>query len=233
MSHAKSRAGLLFFFFGLDLYGQQAIINMPSADITPRDKNFFMHESQWRQWKPSPYWYGTHFFCRGVGHATELAVTSYNAGAPGAENFVTGVGFKSAPQLFSVEHPEREVKLTVGQMTLFSHRAQGLGAFAYAHLSMRLPRWKTRLTGGGWAGTKQLLKRNTGDFLAGLEQPLDSKGHYVLVNEWFRGRHDLGFFITGLLFHPNKRDIVVVAYKFANRPENGKNGIVLEYGLIF
>lgn len=233
MGQPKSSTCWLFLLFAMDAYGQQAIINMPSADITPRDKNFFMHESQWRQWEPDPYWYGTHFYCRGIGHATELAVTNYNAGVPGATNFVTGIGFKSAPQFFSAEHPEREVKLTFGQMTLFSHRGQGVGALGYAHFSMRLPRLNTRVTGGGWAGTKQLFKRNTGNILAGLEQPLDSKGRYVIVNEWFRGQHDLGFFITGILFHPNKRHIFVAAYKFANRPDNGRNGMVLEYGLFF
>jgi hypothetical protein len=214
-------------------YGQQAIINMPSADITPGGKNFLMHESQWRQWNPGRYWLATSFYCRGIGHATELALTNWNAGTPAAQNLVTGIGFKSAPQFWKEKHPHREVKLTVGQMTTFSHRGQGAGAFGYAHLSMRLPRWNSRVTGGGWFGTKNLFKRNTGDILLGFEHPLDAKGRYIWVNEWFRGRHDFGFYITGLLFHPTKSQIVVAAYKFANMAANGKNGVVLEYGLTF
>jgi hypothetical protein len=215
------------------LSAQQAIVNMPSADITPQGKNFFMHETQWRFWKPGTYWYGTHFYCYGVGKSTELALTSYNAGSPATANFTTGVGFKSAPQLWAKSHPEREVKLTFGQMGLVNHRAQGLGSFSYAHLSLRLPKANTRLTVGGWGGTKQLFKKNTANVLAGLEQTLDKKGKWVWVNEWFAGRHDLGFYITGFLYHPTKRHIFVAAYKVPNFLANGRHGLVLEYGLFF
>ncbi len=217
----------------LAAYGQQAIVNMPSADITPAGKNFYMHESQWRQWNPGRYWYGTNFYCRGIGRATELTVTNWNSGGPATANFSTGVGFKSSPQFFTAKLPKEEIKLTVGQKIVFNHRAQGVGSFTYSHLSFRLPAIRTRLTAGGWAGTKQLFKRNTGNFLGGLEQPLDRQGKYVWVNEWFRGKHDFGFYITGLLYHPTKRQIIVAAYKFANNPANGRNGIVLEYGLFF
>jgi hypothetical protein len=217
----------------LSVYGQQAIVNMPSADITPANKNFYMHESQWRQWNPGRYWYGTNFYCRGVGKATELTLTNWNAGGPATANFSTGVGFKSSPQIYSKRLPDEEIKITVGQKLVINHRGQGLGSFSYSHLSFRVPNLRTRITAGGWHGTKQLFKRNTGNVLAGLEHPFDSKGHYVWVNEWFRGTHDFGFYITGLLYHPNKNNIIVAAYKFANNKANGKNGIVLEYGFFF
>jgi hypothetical protein len=222
-----------FFLLSVTLHSQQAIVNMPSADITPKGKNFFMHETQWRPWNPSPYWYGTHFYTRGIGYATELAVTNYNTGSPATANFSTGLGFKSSPQFLKSSHPNLELKLTVGQMAIFSHRAQGVGSFSYSHVSFKLPHLKTRVTAGGWHGTKQLFKRNTADILGGFEQPLDKKGKLVFVNEWFRGRHDFGFFISGLLYHPNKRDIFVVAYKIPNRLVNGRHGLVLEYGLFF
>jgi hypothetical protein len=217
----------------LAAYGQQAIVNMPSADITPKGKNFYMHESQWRQWNPGRYWYGTNFYCFGVGKETELTVTNWNAGGPATANFSTGVGFKSSPQFWKEKRPEQEFKFTIGQKVVMNHRGLGVGSFTYSHLSFRLPKLRTRLTGGGWAGTKQLFKRNTGNVLMGWEHPFDKKGRYVWVNEWFRGRHDFGFYITGLLYHPNKQHIIVAAYKFANTPANGKNGLVLEYGLFF
>ncbi len=230
---SSPRVVLASLFLIPSLYGQQAIVNMPSADITPAGKNFYMHESQWRQWNPGRYWYGTNFFCRGIGNATELTLTNWNLGSPSSPNFTTGLGFKSSPQIFSRTHPDREIKFTVGQKLLVNHRGGGLGSFSYSHLSFRLPTLNTRITAGGWASTKQLVKRNTGDILLGLEHPFDSKGHYVWLNEWFRGRHDFGFFITGLLYHPSKSHIIVLAYKFANTPSNGRNGLVAEYGLFF
>jgi hypothetical protein len=216
----------------LAVWGQQAIINMPSADITPAGKNFYMHESQFRTWDPGRYWYGTNFYCRGIGSATELTVTNWNAGSPATANFSTGIGFKSSPVIGKGKWRDQELKFTVGQKAVFSHRGQGVGSFSYSHISLRLPKLNTRVTGGGWGGTRQLFKRNTGNVLAGLEQPLDKKGHYQWVNEWFRGTHDFGFFITGFLYH-SKKHIFVAAYKLANTPANGKNGIVLEYGTFF
>lgn len=226
-------AAAFFALAGMVAYGQQAIINMPSADITPAGKNFLMHETQWRPWSPGPYWLATHFYCRGIGNATELALTNWNSGTPAAPNLVTGIGFKSAPQLWAEQHPEREIKLTFGQMTTFSHRGQGMGTFAYSHLSFRLPKLKSRVTAGGWVGTEELFKRNTGNFLAGFEHPFGRKGRVIWINEWFRGRHDFGFFSTGVLFHPTKSQFIVMAYKFANTPANGRNGMVLEYGITF
>jgi len=78
-------------------YCQQAIVNMPSADITPKGKHFLMHETQVRPQMAGRYWHGTNFYAYEVGKSTELAVTNYNAGGPAAKNFATGIGFKSSP----------------------------------------------------------------------------------------------------------------------------------------
>ncbi len=224
---------VVFFLTSFSVFAQPAIVNMPSADITPKGKNFFMHETQVRAWNPKPYWYGTHFYTRGIGYATELAVTSYNLGSPAVPNFNTGIGFKSSPQIFKKQLPNRELKLTVGQMAVMNHRGGGLGSFSYSHLSFKLPKLDGRVTAGGWHGTRQLFKRNTGNFLFGYEQPIGKSHKLYWVNEWFAGRHDFGFFITGFLYHPNKRDIFVVAYKIPNVLDNGRHGLVVEYGFFF
>jgi hypothetical protein len=70
----------------LNVTAQQAIVNLPSADITPKGKHFIMHETQWRPWNPGRYWYATNFYCYGIGKNTELAVTTYNSGTPQALN---------------------------------------------------------------------------------------------------------------------------------------------------
>ncbi|HBY59484.1 MAG TPA: hypothetical protein DEH78_06650, partial [Solibacterales bacterium] len=146
-------------------------------------------------------------------------------------NEAVGVGFKSSPQIFSERWGSREMKITVGQMAVFNYRGGGLGSFSYSHFSMRVPKLETRLTAGGFHGTRELFKKTTGNFLGGIEQPVGKR--VILLAEWFRGRHDFGFFIPGILFHPTKKQIIVVAYKIANTPANGKNGLVLEYGITF
>lgn len=210
------------------LPAQQAIVNMPSADITPKGQSFFMHETQWRPWGSGSYWYGTNFFTHGIGKNTELAITTYNAGTPAAPNQNVGFGFKSAVPL---SKGPGEQKLTAGSMGIVNYRGGGLGNFSYAHYSFRLPKAQTRLTAGGWFGTEQLFKKNTGNFLAGVEHPLSKR--FILLAEWFAGNHDFGFFIPGVLFHPTPRQIIVVAYKIPNNPANGKSGLVIEYGFFF
>ncbi|OYW08222.1 MAG: hypothetical protein B7X34_09080 [Acidobacteriia bacterium 12-62-4] len=139
-------------------YGQQAIVNMPSADITPKGKHFLMHETQARAWGPGRSWSGTNFYAYGVGRSTELAVTSYNGGSPLARTFSTGVGFKSAPQFWRESRPELEAKLTVGQMMLFNHRGGGLGSFTYTHGSFRVLNGGFCWASGFRAGTSLAMR---------------------------------------------------------------------------
>jgi hypothetical protein len=224
-------------FLPLTLFGapgasraQQAIINLPSADITPKGRHFYMHETQARTIAPGTYWYGTNFYAYGVGKSTELAVTSYSKGTPLPGNFATGVGFKSAPKLFAESQPELDLKLTMGQMMVLNHRGAGIGSLSYAHLSFRLPDVRTRITAGGFAGTHHLLARNTGNLLLGVEHPYKN---LIFLAEWMRGRHDFGAFIPGVLIHVGKHQMVVVGFKIPNSAEFGKPGIVLEWGTTF
>lgn len=212
-------------------HGQQAIVNMPSADITPKGRHFVMHETQARAWNPGRSWSGTNFYAYGVGRSTELAVTSYNGGSPLSQTFSTGVGFKSAPQFWKESRPELEAKLTVGQMMIFNHRGGGIGSFTYSHASFRVPGAGTRISAGGFAGTEQLFARNTGGALVGVEHPLSK--HWVLLGEWFSGRHEFGYAIPGVLFHPDKRQMIVVGWKIPTGAPGGDSGLVLEYGITF
>lgn len=207
---------------------------MPSADITAKGRHFLMHETQMRSWSPNRYWYGTNFYTYGVGYNTELAVTTYSQGSPLPSTASVGFGFKSALPLGGDK--AREQKLTVGQMAIANYRGKGLGSFSYAHYSTRIPDLNgLRVTAGGFFGTRQLFERHTGNFLMGLEQPLGRKKNVQLLFEWFAGRHDFGFAIPGIMFHPggNKDHIIVVAYKIPNQISNGRHGFVLEYGFTF
>lgn len=213
-------------------WSQQAIVNLPSADITPKGKHFLMHETQWRPQRPGRYWYATNFYCYGLGKNTELAVTTYNSGTPQAPNENIGVGFKTAIPLWSKTHPNLELKWTFGQMLTYNLRGKGLGGFTYSHGSVVLPKIHTRLTAGVSFGTQNLFKKTTVHPIAAFEQPL-IKHRLYLLGEWFYGRHDFGFFTPGVLFHPAKNHIIVVAYKLPNHPSNGKSGLVIEYGFFF
>ncbi len=212
-----------------EVLGQQAIVNMPSADITPRGQVFLMHEMQTRFREPGRFWLGTNFLAVGVGRNTELAVTTYNHGWPHAPNAAIGVGFKSGIPLFEQTHAEREIRMTVGKMTIFSTTGRGVGNFTYSHGSFRLPGSGTRITAGISGGTDELFKRDTVHFIGAIEHKFGKK--WMVTTEWFSGRHDFGFLTPGVAYHPTPRTVVVLGYKIPNHASNGKSGIVFEFGI--
>jgi hypothetical protein len=228
--HRQTTRLLWLGFLAIPAWSQQAIINMPSADITEKGRYFMMHETQVRNWNPGRYWYGTNFFCYGVGRNTELAITTYNNGTPRSRDESVGIGFKTAQPLSKEDPHHREQKVTVGSMFIANTRGLGVGHFTYGHYSFKLPT-HTRVTMGGFYGTRQLFGSNTGNLLGGIEQHVGKR--IVLLTEWFRGQHDFGFVIPGMLVHLPKRQMFVIGYKIPNNIQNGRAGLVLEYGLTF
>ncbi len=204
-------------------FGQQAIVSLPSADVTPRGEFFVMQESQVRAWSPKPYWNTTHFWCFGLGYHAELAVTMLNVGVPSNPSASLANGFKVALPILTDELPRAEIKITTGTMALFSLQDRGYGYWFYSHLSGRLPRVRTRLSLGASQASQLLFERELTVIMAAAEQPLMGD-KLNLVAEWFSGKHDLGNFIYGLAYHPNHSWIFVVGHKIpTSGPEFGAN----------
>lgn len=214
---------------------QQAIVTMPSADITPRGQLFFMHESQLRPWRPEPSWNTTHFLTFGVGSGFELTATLFNVEAPRTDRPSLALGFKTFKPLFADALPTTNLGITFGMKAVISLAGEGVGHWVYAHVSGRLPVLRTRLAAGISHATSQLQKADKLVFISSVEQPLGSE-KLNLVAEWFSGEHDLGNFIVGLTFHPNHTWIFVAGFKFpTSGPGFGanKHAAVAEVGFFW
>jgi hypothetical protein len=213
---------------------QQAIVSLPSADLTPPRKLFGMVESQFRPVGPKPYYNSTSFFCFGLDDTTEIAVSLYNAGAPATGNATVANGFKSVFPLFRGELDRWEPKVTVGMMGLFSVSKRGLGLWAYAHASARMGAHGPRLTLGISHSDRQLTEIRATALMAAVEQPVKLGGaHLDLVAEWFSGSHDLGNFIYGVAWKPIPEIMLVLGHKIpTSGPQFGANkmGAVFEVG---
>lgn len=209
------------------LSGQQAIINLPSADITPQGRHFLMHESALKYRSPNDDWATTHFYTYGLGGRTEFTTTVYNLERPAMRNLSVGVGLKTAQPLLGRRGAPHDLLLTAGHILPVSLQGAGVGHYTYAHLSGRVPGLKTRLTAGGGHGTRQVFDRNVAVGLIGIEQPL---GHHLqFVAEWITGDHAKGFVIPGLLYH-RKDWILVAGYKFPNTQRTIGRGMIFEVG---
>ncbi|HEU4539148.1 MAG TPA: hypothetical protein VFS00_33740, partial [Polyangiaceae bacterium] len=220
---------------GRAAHGQQAIVSLPSADITPAGESFVMHESQARPFSPKPYWNTTNFFCYGLGYNAELAVTTFNLGTPYDGRGSVAFGYKAFTPLFDDVAPWAEVRLTHGVMGLVDVDDGGAGHWLYAHLSARAPALGTRATAGISEGSALLFQRRVVSFMAALEQPLGTPKLNAVV-EWFSGEHDLGNLIGGVTFHPDHTWIFVAGYKVPTSGpafSHAKQAFVFEVGAFF
>lgn len=220
--------------FSLKVYAQQTVFNVPSADVTPEGKLFLQHESQFRPYNPHSFWLGTHYSAVGVGHNTELDCTLFNVSAPRNNNITLGLGFKSAMPIAGLKekYPEREFKLTVGSEVLVSLEGEGVGNWSYAHVSGRVPKLNTRLTAGLSVGTKQIFGKDTVDFIAAVEQPVNKKLN--IIADWYSGKENFtGFLIVGFSYKLPKDINLYAGYQIPNSDANGHSGFVIEVSKIF
>lgn len=234
-----SNIRILLIFFCICLscikaQAQQTIFNVPSADVTPKGHFFMLQEAQFNGSNPGAFFNGTTFTDYGIGHNTEVGVTLFNVGAPATQNISMGVGFKSAIPIPGLKEkfPEREFKFTVGSEVLIGLEGNGVGNWTYAHLSGRVPKLNTRLTGGLSYGTRQAFGENALSFIAGVEQPVTKK--FSLIGDWFSGtEHWAGYLITGFSYALPKNTTIYAGYQIPNSPNVGNNGFVIELGKIF
>ncbi|MCS6901502.1 MAG: hypothetical protein NZX77_17255, partial [Polyangiaceae bacterium] len=117
---------LWFILSPQDVLGQQAIVSLPSADVTPRGEFFVMQESQVRTWSPKPYWNTTNFWCFGLGYHTELAITTLNIGIPHNPSASLANGFKTALPVLTEELPRADINRS------YAPRAKCLGTLGFA-----------------------------------------------------------------------------------------------------
>ena len=208
---------------------QQAIINLPSADVTPKGQVFFMNESFVRPWRPGTSWKTTNFFTYGLSDRTEFAITTFGAGLPKTDNFTLAIGGKTVQPLWAKRLPGKDLKLTLGYMLPISLQGRGVGSYGYTHLSGRVPKIKTRLTAGINAGTHQVFGRDVVCFIGGVEHPITPELNAIA--EYYSGTHDFAGLVFGLVYHNHKWDAVLVGgYRIPNNPASGKAGLVFEVG---
>jgi hypothetical protein len=222
---------IVLLFICQDTFAQQTIFNVPSADAVPEGEVFLQHESQFRPWRPGRFLSNTEYAAVGIGHNLELDATFFNVNAPPSGNILLGLGFKKVFPLRQQKSPERDYKLTLGEILPISLQGGGMGNWTYGHISGRLPKLNTRLTAGMSVGTKQIFGRNAVAFIGGYEQPVTRR--LTLQGDWYSGTHNLGLFIPGFSYALPKDATLYVGYQLPNSKRSGSQGFVIELGKYF
>lgn len=202
---------------------QQTLFNVPSADVLEKGKIFLQHESQFS----GDFGLFTNYASLGVGKYTELDLTLFGVGTKNIRNEVLGIGFKTALPI----HKNSETKFTFGNIIPISLGGNGVGGYAYSHLSTRLPKLKTRLTSGVLVGTTTLFGRDVVCYIAGVEQPITKR--FSIVMDYHSGKHANGFLIPGFSYNLDKNLVLWAGYQIPNNRANGDNGFVIELSKIF
>lgn len=213
----------LFFVLQSKTFAQQTIFNVPSADVLEKGQVFLQHESQFS----GDFGLFTDYASLGVGKYTELDLTLFGVGTRKVRNEILGVGFKTALPI----HKKSETKLTFGNIIPVSLRGDGVGGYAYSHLSTVLPKLRTRLTSGLLVGTTTLFGRDFVCYIAGLEQPITKR--LSIIMDYHSGKHANGFLIPGFSYDLGKDIFLWAGYQIPNNRANGDNGFVIELSKIF
>lgn len=202
---------------------QQTIFNVPSADVLEKGQIFLQNESQFS----GDFGLFTNYASLGIGKYTELDLTLFGVGTNNVKNETLGVGFKTALPI----HKESETKFTVGNIIPISLRGNGVGGYAYSHLSTRFPKLKTRLTSGILIGTTTLFGRDFVCYIGAIEQPITER--FGIIMDWHSGKHANGFLIPGFYYSFPKNVTLWTGYQIPNDRANGDNGFVVEVSKIF
>ncbi len=206
------------------LLAQQTIFDVPSADVSASRDWFYQHQTVARSWSPERRWVQTNAYGYGVGAHTELDVTWFNLDPSAPRDSIASFGFKTSVPLNGREAP-LPARFVVGDLVQFSGSGRH-GNWAYSLLQVETPRSHTRLTAGVSTGTPLLFGRKSTSFMGGVEQDLNHR--WMLQADWFSGRHDLAYFIPGLVYKFQPHWMVSAGYQLPNHKSPGYRAIVLE-----
>ena len=211
-----------FLFFILMLYvvqtnAQQTIFNVPSTDILDKGKVYFELDATFKTNNQDAAGRFSSFVPRivvGTGGNVEVGLNVTGNIQPGSDSTTLSPNVK-----WRVYNGESNgVAVVVGNNLFIPVRNRGynVGNYAYAQVSKTFASTKTRITGGGYHFSKNVVAANAqragGQF--GFEQTVNK---YININaDWITGKHAAGYFTPGVAFKPHPKVTGYVGYSIGN-----------------
>ena len=199
-------------------FAQQTIFNVPSADVTEKGHLFLEPEAQFSD----KFGLFTGYVAYGIGHHTALNLTVTGVGTRNIRDELLCLGSKTYVKL----HEKSETKFTAGYLIPISLRGNGVGGYAYSHLSTRLPKIKTRITSGVLVATTVIFGRDVVAYIGGIEQPITKK--LSLILDYTSGNHPNGLLISGFSYKLPSNIVLVSGYQIPNNRHTARKGFVIE-----
>lgn len=211
---------------------QMTILNVPSADVAPKNRIFVQHESQFRTKEKGQFVNMTNYLTAGIGNSTELTATYFNLGNLSYNNDTLALGFKTALPLEIDGIKAYQPKITFGSAAAISLQGNGVGNWTYAAANFTIPQSQTRLTIGVSRGNKQIFDYEVTALMLGFEQKITNKLSYV--GDWYGGKKNaLGIFASALSYNFENDLTLFAGYQVANSKRTARNGFIVEVAKLF
>jgi hypothetical protein len=229
---------ILFFSINHKSFSQSLIAGIPSADVAEKNHLEITHETQLNFWKKPTKWNSFNFLCYGIGGNSELTLAVNNLDNESSKNLALGFGAKRLFPVFK-SSPSWEHKFILGSNVLYSTSKKDFGIWSYGLYSLRVPKTKSRFTGGLSYGTHHtygyrtklvsdvvtLVPNNIFTAMVGFEQPITKR--FSIISDWYSGSHAIAALITAFQYDFGK-NVLIGGYKIANNKEVGSNALIVE-----
>ena len=232
-----------FVFGSSSVFGQQNLFNVPSSDITSKDKLFF--QQQFTIGEDVIQLNST--LSLGVGHNMEVGfnlvginVNTASAGPLIKSNFDTQNNPVFPFYLFNFQKAfvlNERYKIAIGTQTGVSQGGH-FGSYDYVNLVSLIPHFGSKIISGVYLGTDTflggedrlpLIKGNTPfGFQLGLEQPI-IKEKLLFIAENISGLHSLGESTIGGAYYLTKHWVVSAGFQFSNPGSKTPEAVIVEF----
>ena len=210
-------------------YSQQTIFNVPTTDVLDRGKVYAELDAAFR---PNGQKFSG-FVPRiviGVGGNVEFGLNLTGNIQPGPDStaLVPTIKWKF------YQNKKKDTALIAGTNFYIPVRNRSYNFGTYFYLAVSKTINKTRLTGGGYVATKNVVASNAarGGGQFGIEQSINSK--LTLATDWITGRHSSGYFTPGVIYKPHPKVTAYLSYSIGNaNVRHGNHFFLLELGYNF
>lgn len=224
---------IVLLFLCYNAKAQMTILNVPSADVTPKGKYFLSHESQFRTKERGRFYNATHYFAASFFENTEFNLTYFNLGDATKDQDTLATGFKSAIPIKSISQVKKyQPTLIIGSNILSTLHHESYGNWSYLGLAITIPQSKTRITSLITYGTKEMFGHDATRFAGGIEQEITSKLSFIA--DWYSGNANAFGVLAYALSYKLGHDLSVASgLQFSNSKRIGQNGFVFSLAKIF
>ena len=217
----------------IQIAAQQAIFNIPSADILDKGKVYVELDAAFKIKSEDALQKFSSFVPRvvvGTGGNVEVGLNITGNIQPGtdATTLVPTVKWRF------YQNKKKDLALFAGNHFFIPvrNRSYKFGTYTYAAIAKTIN--KTRLTAGAYAFSKNVVapraSRAGGQF--GVEHNVNSK--LTLAADWLTGRHSNGYFTPGIIYKPTDKVTTYFSYSIGNsEARRGNHFFLFEIGYTF